>query len=102
MKNAPVVEVVIFKANAGIQSEKVLEVAKGIHTWLEQADGYIRRELLQDGEQWIDIVYWESREQALKASEELMITPEAGTFMSVLDSENITMLHLNQVFNSEA
>ncbi len=103
MKDRLVVEVVTFKLKAGVDEAEFLRAADAIVSDLQAMSGYIDRELLkgQHGE-WMDILHWQSMEQALAAAEAIMAAPNAGLFMSMLDETNVAMHHLEQVRVYEA
>lgn len=98
MQNSPVVEIVLFKAKAGISDAEVMDAVTFSQTWLETQPGYIRRETLKDEEgQWIDVVHWHSRKEALEAGERIMTSAAGEKFGQVIDERQMTMMHLNQV-----
>ncbi len=97
-KNMPVVELVLFRAKAGVRQETLIEGTQSIQMWLAQQPGYIRRELLMTNEgQWADLVYWNSYEEAMVAGEKFMALPEAASLESVMDETTIQMFHFHQM-----
>jgi predicted enzyme related to lactoylglutathione lyase len=92
-----ILEVVLFRAKAGVSDEEVLQGSAQIQPWLAGAAGYLKREVSkgEDG-QWVDIVHWRSLAEAQQAAEQLMAEPTAAEFMRMLDPESITMLHVQQ------
>jgi len=99
MNNSPVYEIVVFKANDGVTPEQVIAGAQSIQPFLDNYEGYISRQLIQaDNNQWVDFVTWESIEQAHAAAEDIMKQPEAGQFMSVVDTNSINMMHGTTAF----
>ncbi|GIK63881.1 MAG: hypothetical protein BroJett018_16750 [Chloroflexota bacterium] len=102
-KNMPVVELVLFRAKAGVSQQTLIEGTQSIQMWLAQQPGYIRRELLMTHEgQWADLVYWNSYEEAMVAGEKFMSLPEAGPLESVMDVTTIQMFHFHQMAAFEA
>ncbi|MCE7986584.1 MAG: hypothetical protein DYG89_35880 [Caldilinea sp. CFX5] len=97
MAQQPILEVVLFRAKAGVSDEQVLQGSAQIQPWLAGAAGYLKREVSknEDG-QWVDIVHWRSLDEAQQAAEQLMAEPTAAAFMSMIDPESITMLHVQQ------
>jgi len=103
MNNQPVYEIVVFKAQADVTTEQVLLSAQSIQSTLESYTGYISRDLIQaDNDQWVDIVKWESLEDAQFAAEDIMSKPEAATFMTIIDTASINMMHGKLVFTTQA
>lgn len=99
-KKAKVVEVVIYKAKEGVSYETALEKAKSVNEFVSQQDGFISRKMsVTKDQQWVDIVYWESLEQAEKATEAAMQAEAAGEYFQIIDEESITFLHGKHVFD---
>lgn len=98
MKNL-IVEIAQFKLVAGVSEEDFLQEAEAAQkNFLEKQSGYIDRELLKgkDG-QWVDILHWNSMEEAQKAAEVMMSDPATQGFMQKIDPSSVKMLHLEQV-----
>lgn len=99
MTNQPLYEIVVFKAKDGISAEQVVSAAQHIQPLLDSYKGYISRQLVQaDGDQWVDIVTWESLEDAKFAANDIMSKPIAAIFMNVIDTETINMMHGTAAF----
>lgn len=60
-----------FKVTENVSKEALLTAAEQIESqFLQQQKGYIRRELLQGKEnQWVDLIYWATNEDAATAAE---------------------------------
>ncbi len=98
MSERLVVEVVTFKLKAGVDEADFLQSADAVMSDLQAMSGYIDRELLKDAQgQWMDILHWQSMDEALAAAEALMTAPNAGAFIAMLDATNMAMYHLEQV-----
>ena len=97
MSQQPTVEVVLFRAKAGISDEQVLHGSAQIQQWLESAAGYLKREVSKgDDGQWVDIVHWRTLTEAQQAAQQLMADPAAADLISFIDPESVTMLHVAQ------
>ena len=82
MKNL-IVEIAQFKLASGVTDEEFIKEAEFVQkNFLEKQRGYIDRELLKakDG-QWIDILHWDSMEEAQRAAEVMMKEPTTQGFM---------------------
>ena len=98
MSERLVVEVVTFKLKAGVGEADFLQAADAVMSDLQAMSGYIDRELLKDAQgQWMDILHWQSMDEALAAAEALMTAPNAGPFIAMLDATSMAMYHLEQV-----
>lgn len=97
MSQQPILEVVLFRAKAGVSDEQVLQGSAQIQPWLAGAPGYLKRAISKDDSgQWVDIVHWRTLAEAHQAAEKLMAEPSAAAFMAVIDPESVTMLHVQQ------
>lgn len=94
-----VVELAQFKAKDGISDAEVLTASQEAHEgFLAKQKGYVTRELLKskDGE-WVDIVHWETMEDAQAAMNAFMGHPSTKKFAEVIDPASIKMMHLEVV-----
>lgn len=100
MKNL-IVEIAQFKIASGVNEEDFLQEAGAVQkNFLEKQSGYIDRELLKDKDgQWVDILHWNSMEEAQKATEVMMSDPATQGFMQKIDPSSVKMLHLEQMKN---
>ncbi len=98
MKNT-IVEIAQFRLATGVNDKDFLQEAEVVQkNFLEKQGGYIDRELLKDKDgQWVDILHWNSMEEAQKAAEVMMSDPATQSFMQKIDPSSVKMLHLEQV-----
>lgn len=99
MENKNIVEISQFKLAKGVTKEDFLREANLVQEkFLERQQGYINRELLKDEEgQWMDILHWESLNDALKASETLLKEPSAQSFIEKMNPTSVKIFHLTHV-----
>ncbi len=95
---AGIVEVVQFRAKTGVSDAQIRDAADALQRDVEGFPGYLHRRLVksEDG-QWLDIVDWTGLDEALHAAEAIMARPSAQSFIELVESESITMLHLASV-----
>jgi heme-degrading monooxygenase HmoA len=94
----PVIELVAVKTKPGVADADMLRASDSVMEFLGQSPGFIRRELFKTGEnQWLDLVYWNSREEAEAALTQSMNQPSVLEMMQLLDKSSMTMQHLDQV-----
>ena len=94
-----IVEIAQFKLAASVSEEEFLKEAEAVQKgFLEKQNGYIDRELLksEDG-LWVDILHWNSMEEAQNASEMLLKDSAAQGFIRKIDPTTIKILHLMQL-----
>ena len=100
MNKKYIVEITQFKLMDGVIEEEFLQDATNVQKgFLEKQAGYAgTRQLLKgDGGEWVDIVYWESLEDAQKAQEAAMGSETCTPMFQKIDTSSIKMLHLEQI-----
>ena len=97
-----IIEITQFKLVEGVSEEAFLQDAENVQKgFLEKQAGYAgTRQLLKGNEgEWVDIVYWESLENAQKAQEAAMGSETCMPMFHKIDPNSIKMLHLEQQKN---
>lgn len=94
-----VVELAQFKTKHGVSDAEVLTASQEAHDgFLAKQKGYVSREFLKSGDgEWVDIVHWESIEDAQAAMNAFMGHPSTKEFGEVIDPSSIKMMHLKVV-----
>ena len=77
--------------------EEFLEAIELSQDFIEDQPGFIDREVLRSGDEWFDIVRWESKEHAEAAAKKFEDAEEVEDFARMIDEESLVMLHLEQV-----
>ena len=93
MKNA--LEIVIYKIQEGVTDEDFIKAAGEMEeNFAKKQEGFIKRTFAKsENGDWIDVLYWETMDNAMRASEEAMKSPACAPMFGMLDSENIKMHH---------
>jgi len=98
MTASPTVEIVLFRLRPSASEDALMRASETVMPELRAMSGFIRRELLRgDDGQWIDTVYWRSRNDAMRAAEIFPSLACAAALMELLDTESLTMLHVAPV-----
>lgn len=97
MKQSAIVELVLFKLNEGSDESEFLAAAQNINADLETMPGFIERRLLRDGDQWVDLVYWDSLAEAQSAAETVMQLDAMQTFGAFIAQDTMQFMHLHPV-----
>ena len=92
------IEVVIFKAKAGVEPSQLKRTALAIAPRIQTLPGFVRREFAEaeDGT-YVDIVHWQDMASAHAAAEAVKTIPECGAFFSLIDGSTVQMLHFTSV-----
>ena len=99
MKTNTVMELAIGKVKEGISREAYLAAAVAVEADLRAMPGFRSRRLLagEDG-LWVDLVLWDSMEDALQAARAFEHIPSALPMIGMLNGETIRMYHLEPVY----
>ncbi len=93
------IEIAQFKVKAGVNDDEILVASQEAHDgFLATCKGFLDRELLKsaDGE-WIDIVRWETIDDAQKAMQNFTGHPSTKKFGEIIDPTSIKMMHCEVV-----
>lgn len=88
-----IIEVVLFKTKPNVTEAQLATAAQALAPVLAARDGFMRRELVHDGAQWVDIVHWRDLAAAQAASEAVMAIPACQRFFAMIDQDSLRMLH---------
>jgi hypothetical protein len=95
MTEGKVLELVVYRLNEGVSREQFLGANVAVSSWLREQHGFISRELVHDaeGDRWVDIVWWESMEQAHAAGESSRSSESCAPMFGLIDTDSTLMLH---------
>jgi hypothetical protein len=90
-----VVEIAIFKPKEGVTREQLLGTVEPVSEWARRQPGFISRDLTYsaEGDNWIDVIWWESLEAANTAAEAAMVSESCAPMFEAIDLEGTQMLH---------
>ena len=90
-----VLELAVFKLNDGVTREQFLATNDAVSRWISEQPGFISRDLSHDaeGDRWIDIVWWETMEQAAAAAERAMTSESCAPMFASIDMQSLLMVH---------
>jgi hypothetical protein len=90
-----VLELVVFRLDVGVSREQFLGTNDAVSTWISKQPGFISRELSYDaeGDRWIDVLWWDSIENAGAAAELALSSESCLPMFSLIDMESTMMLH---------
>ena len=98
-KPSMITEIVIFRLKDGADPDQFLAEAANTQTFASSQPGFLNRKLHrgEDGKQWVDIVRWQSLEEANKAGEAYLVSPSCAKFNAMIDEQDIQMMHLEEM-----
>ncbi len=98
--NSTVIELVLFKAKAGVTQSSLKAAVNKTTTVLQKMDGFLSREfsVTETEEQCADILHWRDMASAQKAAQAFTSEPDCQEFISLIEPTSMTFLHLNSVF----
>ncbi|MCP4139798.1 MAG: hypothetical protein GY755_05825 [Chloroflexi bacterium] len=89
-----VIEVVLFKPKAEVSPDTLKKAALPVNQFLSKQLGYKGRDLaVSENSQWVDIVRWESLENAHTAQEAAMKSTACLPYFSMIDEATMQMYH---------
>lgn len=93
-----VLEIVLFQLAEGVSDAEFLTAARGVEPWLEQQPGFVKRQINRDSQgHWLDLIHWNSLEEAQAAAAQIMSKPEGQAFGATIKPESIQMFHMRSV-----
>lgn len=96
-----VIEIVQFQTKKGVQPTDFIRAAEPIGSWVMSQPGFRYRSLSQDEHGvWRDVVYWNSMDNAKKASDAFMRDNGQSEFMNMIEASSVEMSH-SQVAHSQ-
>jgi hypothetical protein len=96
-----VLELVVYQLHEGVPREQFLGTNDAVSRWIRQQPGFISRELVHDaeGDRWVDVIWWQTLEQAQAASELSMTSESCSPMFALIDLESALMLHGTPAIN---
>ncbi len=93
-----VMECVYFNLVEGVSEELFLEVSKKFNDeFVSKQEGYIRRELLNLENKWLDTVVWENSNVADEVAKVMHKSEIAMEFMAFIDVSTIDFKRFNMI-----
>lgn len=88
------VEMAQFRIKPGVGDAEFLAASKKAHDgYLSKCKGFVRRELLKGGDgTWLDVVHFETSEDADAAARDFPKSPSAKAFETAIDAASAKML----------
>jgi antibiotic biosynthesis monooxygenase (ABM) superfamily enzyme len=90
-----VLELVVYKLHEGISGEQFLGTNDAVSSWIRQQPGFLSRELVYDaeGDRWVEVIWWETLEQAQAASERSMTSESCSPMFALINMDSALLLH---------
>ena len=90
-----VLELVVYKLHKGVSREQFLGTNDAVSSWIRQQSGFLSRELVYDaeGDRWVDVIWWETLEQAQAASERSMTSESCSPMFALINMDSALLLH---------
>ncbi len=95
MKN--VLEIVIYKTKDGVNDFDFIKMGVEIEeNFIKKQKGFIKRTFAKsENGDWVEVIYWETMEDATKASEAAMKSPVCMPMFGMLDDASVKMHHFD-------
>jgi hypothetical protein len=81
-----VIEWAPYIAKEGVSEQDLIQASNAVQAeFLEKQKGYIKRELLKgEGDQWVDLVYWASHDDAQQAMLDVHQSPVCLNYFGMM------------------
>ncbi|MGH2726118.1 MAG: hypothetical protein ACRDKS_03995, partial [Actinomycetota bacterium] len=88
----------VFKLSEGVSRERFFGTLDPVSSWISKQPGFISRELSYDadGDRWIEVIWWETTENAGAAAELAMNSESCAPMFALIEMEEALMLHGEQ------
>jgi heme-degrading monooxygenase HmoA len=98
-RTRPVVELVIARLVEGVSQQDYTNAAAALELDLRNLPGYLSRQLaFEPRGLWVDIVYWNSLEQAMAVAQAFRRLESARPVEAMLDPASVRIYHLEPVY----
>ena len=90
-----VLELVVYQLHKGVSREEFLGTNDAVSSWIRQQPGFLSRELVYEaeGDRWVDVIWWETLEQAQAASERSMTSESCSPMFALINMDSALLLH---------
>ncbi len=94
-------DIITYELAEGISQNLLLETAKEVlELWMNKQAGFLNWEIHLDGQdQYVDIVYWESKAAAKAAEKEMNNIPNGAAWFSCYKEGSIKSKNLSLIKN---
>lgn len=92
-------DIISYKLADGVSEEHLLKIAGQIvNDWMKKLPGFVKWEIHKNQDMsFVDIVYWNSTEDAKNAEKEMANIPNAGEWYACYKEGSIRSQNLNQI-----
>lgn len=98
MKHVNAIEMVLFKPIDGVDNNKVITSMLSLNSIVSKFKGFVSRHFAKnENGQWLDIVYWETMEDAKHASQQIMKNKEAMNVFSIINQSETIFCHFTPI-----
>ncbi|MEN1783824.1 MAG: hypothetical protein AAGF77_01685 [Bacteroidota bacterium] len=95
------IEIVTFTPQAGVSEAALQQAMEATNPIVKTFDGFIARYTsVNEKGVFLDVVYWENQEKAMKAAQKVSKLPEIARHFALIDPKSITMEHF-EIFNRQ-
>ena len=89
--NTNVVEIVKWKSASGVTDRATIDAAQALVPDLKTVGGFIEKTLYKNGDEWVDIYYWETIEDAQLSNERMAGKASLGKLFSLVQPESVSI-----------
>ena len=91
LMNTSVVEIVKWKSAPGITDQAMIEAALALVPDLKSIGGFIDKTLYKNGNEWVDIYYWETAEETHLSNERMANKESLSKLFSLVQPDTVSI-----------
>lgn len=89
--NTDIIEIVKWKSALGVTDQETIEAALNLISDLKSIGGFIAKTLYKNGDEWIDVYYWETVEDAHLSNERMATKESLSKLFSLVQPETVSI-----------
>ncbi|MBP7580021.1 MAG: hypothetical protein KA757_03285 [Vogesella sp.] len=89
--NTDIIEIVKWKSAQGVTDQETIEAALNLIPDLKSIGGFIAKTLYKNGDEWIDVYYWETVEDAHLSNERMATKESLSKLFSLVQPETVSI-----------
>lgn len=86
-----VVEIVKWKSASGVTDQEMIEAALALVPDLKSIGGFIDKTLYKNDDEWIDIYYWDTVEEAHMSNERMANKESLSKLFSLVQPDTVSI-----------
>lgn len=91
MKQAGAVEIVKWKSAPGVSDAAMRDAAHALVPDLQAVGGFVDKVLCRQGDEWVDVYFWETAQDAHLSNERMASRPSFANLMALVQADTVSI-----------